>query len=219
MFADRNDAGRRLAAVLEAYRDSKPLILAIPRGGVEVGCRVAERLNAELSVLIVRKLPFPDSPESGFGAIAEDGTTVLLNRAVWPLSPDTVQDVIDSQKAEIKRRIRVLRGGRPLPRIRGRIVILVDDGLAMGSTMRAAILLSKKRGAARVVSAVPVAGRQAERTVRRLADQLVVLEQPPDFRAVAQVYRNWYDVSDQEVLELLESDACKKSIQTSGRGG
>ena len=97
-------------------------------------------------------------------------------------------------------------------------MILVDDGLAMGSTMRAAILLSKKRGAARVVSAVPVAGRQAERTIRRLADQLVVLEQPPNFRAVAQVYRNWYDVGDDEVLELLESDACKESIQTSGRG-
>lgn len=218
MFADRNDAGRRLALALESYGESSPLVLAIPRGGVEVGCRVAEHLRAELSVLVVRKLPFPDNPESGFGAIAEDGTTVLLKRAISPLSPGTVQEVIDSQKAEIKRRIRVLRRGRPLPRITGRTVILVDDGLAMGSTMRAAILLCKKRGAARVVAAVPVAGRNAERTVRRLADELLVLEQPPNFRAVAQVYRNWHDVGDEEVLELLESGACEESIQTSGKG-
>jgi putative phosphoribosyl transferase len=216
VFIDRNDAGRRLALALESYRGANPLVLAIPRGGVEVACRVAERLEAELSVLIVRKLPFPDNPESGFGAIAEDGTTVLLNRAVWPLSPDTVQKVVDRQKAEIKRRISVLRRGRPLPGIRGRTVILVDDGLAMGSTMRTAILLCKKRGAARVVAAVPVSGRRARRTVQPLADELVILEQPPDFRAVAQVYRNWCDVDDEEVLELLDSGACKESIQTSG---
>ena len=219
MFADRSDAGRRLGRALEAYRGSNPLVLAIPKGGVEVGCRVAGHLGAELSVLIVRKLPFPDNPESGFGAIAEDGTTVLLNRAIWPLSADTVQQIVDREKGEIKRRIRVLRRGRPLPAIRNRTVILVDDGLAMGSTMRAAVVLCKKRGAARVVVAVPVAGGRAVRTVGALVDELVVLEQPAAFRAVAQVYRKWYDVDDREAIELLESGPCKERLQSSGNGG
>jgi predicted phosphoribosyltransferase len=208
MFADRADAGRRLALALERYRGQDPLVLAIPRGGVEVGCQVAAHLGAELSIVVVRKLPFPHNPESGFGAIAEDGSTVLLNRAVRPLSPEVVQEIVDRQKREIKRRIKVLRKGKPLPVIRDRAVILVDDGLAMGSIMRAAATLCKKRGAARVVVAVPVSAPRAGRMFKDLADEFVVLAQPADFRAVAQVYRTWYDVSDREVLELLKSGVC-----------
>jgi putative phosphoribosyl transferase len=204
MFADRRDAGRLLARALEQYRGAGALVLAIPRGGVEVGYEVAAHLHAELSIIVARKLPFPDEPEAGFGAVAEDGSTVLAGGARAWLSPEAIERAIAEQQAEIVRRVAVLRRGRPLPEMAGRTVILVDDGIAMGSTMRAAVQLCRKRGAGRVVVAVPVTGERTAAEMARLADEVVVLEKPPLFRAVAQVYRNWYDVSDQEVLEILE---------------
>ncbi len=217
MFEDRSDAGRRLAQALSGYMECGALVLAIPRGGVEVGCQVADRLKAEFDLLVVRKLPFPHNPESGFGAIAEDGTTVLIDQAVRPLSPDMVRGIVDEQKREVRRRIRTLRNGRSLPGLKDRDVILVDDGLAMGATMRAAVLMCKKRQAGKVVVAVPVAGSRVSRLMEQLADELVVLEQPVFFRAVAQVYRRWYDVTDEQVLELLQSKPCGQSIQSSRR--
>ncbi|MBN1837149.1 MAG: hypothetical protein JW820_14935 [Spirochaetales bacterium] len=204
MFQDRSDAGTRLGEALMDYRGRNALVLAIPRGGVEAGWQVARELEAELSVIIVRKLPFPDNPESGFGAIAEDGTTVFVDRAVRPLAPEAVQQILDRQKREVRRRVRTLRRGEALPDLHGRDVILVDDGLAMGSTMRAAVLLCKKRQAASVVVAVPVSGPRAVRALTGMADRVVALEMPPHFRAVAEVYRRWYDVSDGEVLDILE---------------
>ncbi len=219
MFEDRMDAGRRLAQALSRYTECGALVLAIPRGGVEVGCQVADRLKADFDLLIVRKLPFPQNPESGFGAIAEDGTTVLIEQAVSHLSPDTVQSTVDDQKREIRRRIRILRNGRSLPGLKDRHVILVDDGLAMGATMRAAVLMCKKRQAGKLVVAVPVAGSRVGRLMEQLVDELVVLEQPVFFRAVAQVYRHWHDVTDEQVLELLQSSSCGQSIHSSRRRG
>lgn len=203
MFENRRDAGIKLAVKLLSYKESGALVLAIPRGGAEVGYEVAKALHADFALLICRKLPFPDDPESGFGAMAEDGS-LYINEAAALYVPETErQQIADEQAEEIKRRIGTLRGGKPLPPIRGRTVILTDDGIAMGSTMRVAVELCRKQGAAKVVVAVPVAGQRSVNTFSELADELVVLESPVPFYAVAQVYADWYDVSDEEVLEIM----------------
>jgi putative phosphoribosyl transferase len=203
MFKNRKDAGEKLAVALENYRAENPLILAIPRGGVEVGLQVAKNLDSDFSLIIARKLPFPDNPEAGFGAIAEDGSTFILENAYYWLSGENIERIKKEQIAEIRRRINALRDGEPLPEIKGRTVILIDDGIAMGSTMRAAIELCKNRKAGKIVVAAPVAGREVAEEIGRRVDELVVLEIPAHFRAVAQAYENWYDVSDEEVLDLL----------------
>lgn len=204
MFKDRIDAGRQLAEALEKYRGEDVLVLGIPRGGAEPACRVAKHLDADFSLVITRKLPYPRNPEAGFGAIAEDGSTYIFEDAARWLSDRVVDEIVEAQKSEIRRRIEVLRGGGPLPEIAGRTVILVDDGIAMGSTMRASIKLCRKQEAARIVVAVPVAGPRVIGEFERLTDDLIVLETPPFFRAVAEVYENWYDVPDAEVLGIME---------------
>jgi putative phosphoribosyl transferase len=204
MFLDRKDAGKQLGRAVAIYTDKNALVLAIPRGGVEVGFEVATYLNAEFSILIARKLPFPDEPEAGFGAIAEDGSTFLFDDATHWIDQETIDTIMKAEQQEIKRRIKVLRHNMPLPRIENRIVLLVDDGIAAGSTMRACINLCKKRKAKKIVVAVPVTGKRNKQEIGKLVDEIVVLETPFMFRAVAQVYRNWYDVSDQEVIEILD---------------
>ncbi|HDQ71519.1 MAG TPA: phosphoribosyltransferase [Chloroflexi bacterium] len=204
MFDDRKDAGQQLGQALERYRGQRLLVLAIPRGGAEVGYRVARYLDADFSLLIARKLPFPTNPESGFGAIAEDGSTFIYPTAAARVPRESIEEIINYQKEEIERRIEVLRDGEPLPDLADRTVILVDDGIAMGSTMRASIQLCKNQKAGHVVVAVPVAGERAIRDIKPLVDDVVVLESPSYFRAVAQVYRHWRDVHDREVLEIME---------------
>ena len=203
MFEDRKDAGEKLARALKQYKDRDVLVLAIPRGGVEVGYQVAKYLAASFSLLVTRKLPFPDNPEAGFGAIAEDGSTFIFKDAERWLPKETIVEIMKEQKQEIKRRIAKLRKGRPLPEIEGKMVVLVDDGIAMGSTMRAAIMLCKNKKAMKIIVAVPVSGEDVAEEIGEMVDEIVVLEKPVFFRAVAQAYRNWYDVSDHEVIEIL----------------
>jgi predicted phosphoribosyltransferase len=212
MFKNRKDAGEKLAKALEKYRIENPIILAIPRGGVEVGLQVAAKLNTDFSLIISRKLPFPDNPEAGFGAIAENGSTFILENAHNWLSGETIERIKQEQIAEIERRIKALRGGNSLSELEGRTVILIDDGIAMGSTMRAAIELCKNRKARKIVVAVPVAGREVAEELQKIVDELVVLEIPAYFRAVAQAYERWYDVSDEEVLDLLRENIRKKEL-------
>jgi len=204
MFEDRKNAGQKLARALQKYKDEDVLVLAIPKGGVEVGYQVAKYLNSDFFMIISRKLPYPDNPEAGFGAMAEDGSTFIIDYAARGLSPDMIARIIKEQNQEIKRRITTLRGGKPLPEIAGRTIILVDDGIAMGSTMRAAISLCKNKKAKRIVVASPVAGRSTTAELAEIVDDVVILEQPVFFQAVAQVYANWYDVSDQEVIQIME---------------
>ncbi len=204
MFVDRKEAGEKLAKALEKYRDKKVLVLAIPRGGVEVAYYVAKSLNADFSLLISRKLPFSDNPEAGFGAIAEDGSTFISEDAEILLSKEEIDKIKKEQIQEIKRRIKILREGKPLPEISKRTVILIDDGLAMGSTMRAAIELCKKKKAEKIVVAAPVSSKEVKQEVSELVDEIIVLETPEFFQAVAQVYKNWYDVSDEEVIEIMK---------------
>lgn len=203
MFADRTDAGRQLAAKLTHHRGGDAVVLAIPCGGVEVGDQVASVLDLSFDLVIVRKLPMPDNPEAGFGAVAEDGSSVIMPGAEEQFGPETVRRVRAEQCEEIQRRIRELRDGRDLPPLDGRRVILVDDGVAMGSTMRASIRCCRDRGAAAVTVAVPVVGPRIIPRLEKDADEVVVVESPAGFRAVAQVYRRWYDVPDVEVVTIM----------------
>ena len=204
MFIDRTDAGIKLGKALLKYKGQDTIVLAIPRGGAEIGYQVAKALDAPLSLIIARKLPLPWSPEAGFGAVAEDGSIWLVPGFRSYLTPDTVEEIIAGQTAEIRRRIDALRAGRELSDIKGRTVILVDDGIAMGSTMRASVEYCRNRKAGKVVVAAPVTGRDTAGDMEGIADDVVILELPPNFRAVAQVYRKWYDVPDEEVLEIME---------------
>ncbi|WP_292485796.1 phosphoribosyltransferase [Methanohalobium sp.] len=203
MFKDRTDAGKQLAKSLEKYLDEDVLILAIPRGGVEIGYQVANYLDAELSLLISRKLPFPYNPEAGFGAVTEDGSSFINEIAARELSEEMIEQIKKEQVDEIKRRIEILRNGESLPDMKGRTVIITDDGLAMGSTMRASVKLCKNKGAGKIVVAVPVAGKQVADMINKVVDDIIVLDIPPFFHAVAQVYENWYDVSDYEVIDIM----------------
>lgn len=203
MFKDREDAGKRLAKALEGYKNKDVLVLGIPRGGVIVAYYVAKRLNAQFSVVVARKLPYPNNPEAGFGAVAEDGSKFMFDYASSELPQEIIDRITREQTQEAKRRVEIFRGGKKLPEIRGKTVILVDDGIAMGSTMRAAILLCRRRKAKRVVVAAPVSGPDVARELTNEADEVVVLETPRFFQAVAQSYENWYDVPDEEVVEIM----------------
>ncbi len=204
MFEDRQEAGEKLARALEKYKDKNAIVLGIPRGGVEVAYYVARALCAQFSMVVSRKLPMPSDPEAGFGAIAEDGSTFLIERASrWV--PDTeIKAIQKTQKLEILRRVRTLRKGRPLPDLKGKTVILVDDGIAMGATMQAAILLCRNQKVKKLVAAAPVSGPDVASESAERVDELVVLETPDFFQAVAQVYRNWRDVPDREVIAIME---------------
>ncbi len=212
MFKDRKDAGKRLAKALEKYKSENPIVLAIPRGGVEVGFEVAKHLKCDFSILVSRKLRMPHNPEAGFGALAEDGSKFMFQNAREYLSDAEIEREIDFQKQEVKRRVRDLRKNEPLPDLEDRTVILVDDGIAMGSTMRASIPCAKNEGASEIIVGSPVASPHTMKDIEPIVDDLIVIESPPNFRAVAQVYENWYDVPDHEVVEILEKwDEISKS--------
>lgn len=204
MFRDRKDAGEKLGEALEVYKKCEGMILAIPKGGVEVGFYAAKHLQLPFSMIVVRKLPLPENPEAGFGAIAEDGSIFLAGRFHNMMPSYVVERIIKEQKKELRRRIKTLRSGKPLPEIRGKTVILIDDGIAMGSTMQAAIMLCKKRKAEKIVVASPVAGPEMAAKLARMVDDVVILEKPVFFQAVAEAYRNWYDVSDEEVIRIMQ---------------
>ncbi len=204
MFKDRKDAGKRLANQLLKYKGQDVVVLAIPRGGVQVGKEVAQALDAEFSIVVTRKLPYPDNPESGFGAIAEDGSTYLVEQVIFGLPEGQVENIMMQQEEEIQDRISTLRNNEELPRLQDRIVILVDDGIAVGSTMKASIELVKKRRPQKLVVAAPVASAKVMQDLEQIADCVIILEKPLNFRAVAQVYENWYDVSDEEAKSLLQ---------------
>ncbi len=203
-FKDRKDAAKKLTLVLQKYRDENPLVLAIPRGGVEIGFELAKYLNADFSIIVTRKLPFPSNPEAGFGAIAEDGSTFIFDDIKQTMDEATLNSIIEEQKEEINRRKLVLRKNKPLPDIFDRTVILVDDGIAMGSTMMASIQMIKKKNPKKIVVSTPVASLRVASDIADLVDEAEILTTPRNFRAVAQVYESWYDVPDEEVIEIME---------------
>lgn len=206
-FRDREDAGRRLAERLTWYRDESPIILALPRGGVPVGYEIARALHAPLDIFIARKLGAPGRPEFGIGAVAQGGVRVLNERAVQALgiSEEYIERATQRETKEIERRLRLLRGDRPEPEIRGRTAILVDDGLATGVTARAAIEALRRRSPRSLVLAVPVCAPQTVEALRQEVDELICLKCPSDFMAVGLWYRDFDQVEDEEVIALLES--------------
>ena len=203
MFEDRTDAGRRLALALEKYREQNVLVLAIPRGGVEVGYQVAKYLHTEFDVIMARKFPWPDNSEAGFGAIAEDSSIFIFPGVFKKLSKEKIDQIISEQNAELERRVSALRAGYPLPKIAGRTVILVDDGIATGSTMRVCVAMCRNAQAGRIVVAAPVAASAIANEFAALTDETVIVDKIDDFYAVAQAYVNWYDVSDRKVIDIM----------------
>ena len=206
IFADRLEAGERLADALSPLAGSDAVVLAIPRGGVVVGRVVADRLGVQLDVVIPRKVGAPGNPELGLGAVAP-GVRVLDDRLVSELrvTPEYLEREIESQEREIARREAAYREGRPPIEVEGKIAIVVDDGVATGGTAMAACRWARRARAARVILAVPVAPRQARAMLEREADQFVVLATPDPFFAVGQWYRDFDQVSDKEVVALLQS--------------
>ena len=207
LFEDRRDAGRQLAERLASYAEERPVVFALPRGGVPVGAEVSRSLGAPLDVIVSRKLGAPGQPEFGIGAVTPGGVRVLNERAVRALGieEDYLQMVSTRELAEAERRLRLFRGeGRPYPDLEGRTAILVDDGLATGVTARASLLALRRMNPQRLVLAVPVCAVQTAELLRPETDELICLLAPADLEAVGLWYRNFEQTSDEEVVRLLE---------------
>ena len=215
-FKDRREAGRRLAEDLAEYAGLDPVVLALPRGGVPVAYEVANALNAPLDVFLVRKLGVPGHEELAMGAIASGGVRVV-NESVQRglgLTEAEVEAVAAQEAAELERRERAYRGDRPPPDLRGRTAILVDDGLATGSSMRAAVAAVRQLGPARVAVAVPVAARETCAALHREVEDVVCSVTPEDFYAVGLWYEDFSQTTDGEVRDLLERAAAERQGAT-----
>ncbi len=204
-YDDRAHAGRALAAELERYRGSETLVLAVPRGGVTVGAEVAEALDAELDVIVARKLGTPYNPELAMGAVAGDGVPFVDRRlaARLGISDDRIAEEATRQAEEVRRREAAYRGDRPEPDVAGRTVVVVDDGVATGATLRVALQAVRRRNPGRLVCAVPVGPAD---TLDRLADEcdeVVCPLRPRHFMAVGEWYGDFRQVGDDEVRRVL----------------
>jgi predicted phosphoribosyltransferase len=207
MFADRLDAGRQLALVVGHLESPDTIVLGLPRGGVPVAAEVARALRAPLDVIVVRKLGVPGHQELAMGAIGEGGVEVLDRGVVGPLgiSPAAIERVKRQELAELDRRVEAFRGHGAPPNIAGHQVVIVDDGIATGSTARAACQVARARGAARIVVAVPVAPIGWELRLEDVADELIALHTPRRFGAIGAFYRDFRQTPDEEVTRLLST--------------
>lgn len=204
-FRDRRDAGKRLAEKLLAYRDESAVVFALPRGGVPVAFEVAAALGCPLDVIIARKLGAPDQPELGIGAVAQGGKRVLNARitAHLAITEEYIERATRREMERIEAAERRFKAGGTHPC--AKTAILVDDGLATGATARAAILAAKDMGPRKIVLAAPICAPQTSRTLRREVDSLVCLESPEDLGAIGFWYRDFAQVSDEEVVHFLEA--------------
>jgi predicted phosphoribosyltransferase len=215
-FLNRTEAGRLLAEKLEKYAGGDDVIvLGLPRGGVPVAYEVAQRLRVPLDVFIVRKLGVPGFEELAAGAIASGGVRVLNEDVIraLPNADETIESVTARETAELERREQSYRDGRPPPELRGRVVILVDDGLATGATMRAAVAALRQREVAKIVVAVPVGPPETCREFKEEADEVICATAPEFFQAVGQYYEDFSQTSDEEVRELLTRAAQRRSAK------
>jgi putative phosphoribosyl transferase len=206
LFRDRVDAGRRLAFALEPYRDEAPIVLGLPRGGVPVAYEVARALKAPLDVWVVRKLGAPGQEELGLGAVAEGGETYLNENLIAEIgvSEDELAEVVGRKLAEVDERVRRFRRDRPPPALQGRTAIVVDDGIATGGTVRAALRAIRRHQPKRVVLAVPVAAASTLESLRPEADEVVCLYEDPYLAAIGGYYLDFSQTSDDEVIGLLD---------------
>ncbi|MGH3326284.1 MAG: phosphoribosyltransferase, partial [Streptomycetales bacterium] len=205
MFTDRAAAGRRLGERLLYLRDEDTVVLGLPRGGVPVAFQVAQALGAPLDVILVRKLGVPFQPELGMGAIGEDGVRIINDDVVriTRVRPEDIAAAEELERPELERRARRFRGGRPPIQLSGRTVVIVDDGVATGSTARAACQVARAQGAARVVLAVPVGPPGTHAALGPDADEVICLQTPEPFSAIGQWYVDVSQTPDEEVIALL----------------
>lgn len=206
IFRDREDAGRQLAERLIRYRYEDPVVLALPRGGVPVGAEISRALDAPLDVIIARKLGAPGQPELAIGAVAPGNVKLINERVVRLLGiPENwIEHAAEEELAEVRRRMRRFRAGRPAPVLRDRSVILVDDGIATGMTAMAAIQAVSAENPRKVILAVPVCARETAEKLSEKIDALVCLEIPDDLWAIGLWYRDFHQIPDKEVVDLLE---------------
>jgi predicted phosphoribosyltransferase len=205
-FSNRREAGLSLAERLLPLAPERPVVVALPRGGVPVAREVALALDAQLDILAVRKLGAPQNPEYGIGAVAEDGTRVIDPEAIAALGIDEAQleSIATQEVAELRRRVALYRGDRPPIELSGRTVIVVDDGIATGVTDAAALRALRRQNPRRLVLAVPVCAPDSVHRLREEADEIVCLHAPSPFYGVGQWYRDFSQVSDEEVMAVLE---------------
>lgn len=217
-FTDRVDAGKRLASELKDFSGKNGVVLAIPRGGVVVGYVIAKELNLPLDVIIPRKIGAPGNPELAIGAIAEDGTAILDNSLVNYLgvSQEYIKEETERQKQEIHRRLKLYRQDTAYLDLKGLDVIVVDDGIATGSTMKAALASVKNRGAASIAVAVPVGPPSTIEELQKMADRVVCLYTPEYFQAIGEFYADFSQTEDEEVIRLLRQSKQKTARKSIG---
>ena len=205
IFRDREDAGQRLAEKLRFLQDQKPILVGLARGGVPVASAAARLLGAELDTLVVRKVAPPENREYGIGAVAPEGIAYFDPEGLkhTGLDPEALRETMEEEQRELRRRVEVYRGGTPAPDVAGRLVVLMDDGLATGVTAIAAIRYVRTLGPTRVVFAVPVLSEAALHAVEREADEVVFVHLPDRFRAVGEFYEDFKEVQDDEVRTHL----------------
>lgn len=219
-FMDRADAGRQLGNAVSRTRWVDPIVLGLPRGGVPVAREVARALDAPLDVWIVRKVGVPWEPELGVGAVAE-GDSMFLDHVLMDeigLSRREVDPLLREKRAEVRERVHRFRGSRPAPRLEGRTVVLVDDGIATGGTMRAAIQSIQQMKPHRLVLAVPMAAPDAIHQLGSLVDEMICLSSDPWLSSVGEAYRSFPQVSDEEVAELLAEEETRSEDRIAHHG-
>lgn len=208
-FEDRTEAGKKLAQAIlkkfpELLQNPKGIVLALPRGGVPVGCEIAKNLKIPLDLIVTHKLGAPDNEEFAIGAVAEDGSSFIDPASSGYASKDYLKEEIRRQLREIQKRIKKYRAGRPLPKLSGKIVILVDDGIATGHTMKAAMALAKNAKAGRIIIAVPVLPKDTLSLFKEEAE-IIYLDTPWPFFAIGRFYRNFEQLADDEVRNYLSA--------------
>lgn len=204
IFKNRTDAGIKLAMELEKYRHENPVIVAVPGGGVETGFQVAMNLDCEFDVIVARKLSFPNQPEIAFGALAEDGSLYFYPYVQKKLSREVIDIVMEREELEIKRRVKIYRKGKPFIPLKNRTVIIVDDGIATGSTLFAIVELCRKQNIDKKIVAVPVCSKEILPKLSSKVDKVVVLSISESFNAVSQAYETFPNISEEEVLRYLK---------------
>ena len=206
LFRNRTEAGRKLAAALTEFKDKDLIILAIPRGGVVVACEVAKALGAPLDIVVTRKIEAPGEPEYALGAVTQEGDVIMDRQAAESLG--ATEEYLDSQvkkkREEVNERMKRFRGDAPYPDLEGKVVIIVDDGIATGSSVGAAVMSVKKRKPKEIVVAVPVAPKDAVETLTVDGNRVVCLETPGPFLAIGEFYGTFDQVEDEEVKSILD---------------
>ncbi len=212
LFKNRVEAGVRLAKALEKYKGGDVVVLGIPRGGVVVANEVAKALGARLDVVVTRKIEAPGEPEYALGAVTQEGDVMMDRQAAESLgaTPQYLDDQVRKKREEVRERMERLRGDAPYPELRGKVVIIVDDGIATGSSVEAAVMSVRKRSPKDVVVAVPVAPRDAVETLKEDGTKVVCLETPGPFLAIGEFYADFNQVEDLEVKRILDESSASR---------